>query len=93
MNEWKFIPTKYEWKLYRNGTLYFTFGLGQTEFEGVALFKIDNPNNPQEVLDLVLELIFQMEEETGIYFTDEEEKWRLEETMFSVLTDAFDGVR
>lgn len=93
INKWKLISTGYEWELYKNGDLYYTFGLGQTEYKGTDLFNIDDPHDPQQLLDLVLELIFEMEEETDIYFSYEEVKWELEEEMFSVLSEAFGGVR
>ena len=93
MNKWKFVCTGYEWELYKNEKLYFTFGLGQTEFKGTDLFNIDDPHNPQELLDLVLDLIFEMEEETENYFLDEEERWELENVMFETLSNAFGGTR
>ena len=97
MSKWQFIPDEYEWKVYKDGELYCTFGLGQTEFKGTDLFVIIDPHDPQELLDLVLELIFQMEEETGEPFPDTDDgiddKWCLEEEMFCVLAREFGGVR
>lgn len=93
MTSWKFIPTEYAWELYRDGKLYFTFGLGNTEYKATDLFEIEDKHDPQELLDLVLELIFEMEEETEDYFSDEEEKWELENVMFETLSNAFGGTR
>lgn len=94
MTNWKFIPTEYTWELYRNGKLYFTFGLGNTEYKVTDLFEIEDKHDPQEVLDLVLELIYEIEDETEIYFLRDSNGYdNLVDCMFSTLAKAFGGVR
>lgn len=91
--KWDFIKDKHEWHLYRNGYLYFVFGLGNTEYKADDLFKIEDKHDPQQVLDLVLELIFIMEEETGEYWDEDNGKDELVDCLFSVIAREFGGVR
>lgn len=83
MADWRFFPNRYEWRLYKNGDLYYTWGLGNTEYEADDLFKIDDKGDPQQVLDLVLELIFIMEEETGEYYNEDNGRDELVDCMFT----------
>lgn len=93
MNKWDFIKVKHEWHVYRNGDLYFTFGLDLEDMLGDLFKNEKDKHDPQQVLYLVLELIFIMEEETCEYWTDDDIKYALIDCMFKAVAKEFGGVR
>lgn len=80
-NDWRFVPTEHTWELYKNGNLFFTFGLGNDEFTPKTLIHFIGYEpydvDVQAILDTVLGMILEMEMELELpedWLRTEEEK-------------------